>query len=180
MTRHLVLIGLPGSGKSTVGALVADLLEMPFADLDREIERESGMSIPELFATLGEPTFRALEREAMDALLGGSATVIASGGGWAAQPGNLRGAAERAVTVYLEVAPVVVADRIAGAGNRPLLADPDPRERLEELLRARAPWYRQASCVVGAGWGSPADIASRVVSVALDGLHQPEAPDDVA
>lgn len=180
MTRHLILVGLPGAGKSTVGALVADLLEMPFADLDRLIESESGLSIPELFATLGEPTFRVLEREAMEGLLGGPATVIASGGGWAAQPGSLRGAGARAVTVYLEAAPQVVAERIGGAGHRPLLADADPRARLGELLRAREAWYQQATVTVDASWGGPADVAARVVAAASDALHAVEEPIDDA
>lgn len=178
MTRHLVLVGLPGSGKSTVGPLVADLLGRPFVDVDALIERQSGLSISEIFATLGEPTFRALEREAVEALLGGSPAVLSPGAGWAAQPGNLRATAGRAVTVYLEAAPAVVAGRIGSSGNRPLLDGPNPRQCLEELMRVRESWYRQAEVAVEAGWGGPADVAARVVAAAAELLEQAEDPDD--
>lgn len=81
MTRHLILIGLPGSGKTTVGRLAAERLGLPFADCDTLIQRETGMTIPAIFAERGEPYFRAVESRILAALCGGPAQVIATGGG---------------------------------------------------------------------------------------------------
>lgn len=167
--RHLVLVGLPGSGKSTVGAMVAELLDTHFTDVDRVIERATGLSVAELFSEEGEDAFRARERQAvLDALLL-PAHVIGPGGGWAAGPGNLASAGDRAFTVYLEVAPEVAAARLGDARTRPLLrAEASLRDRLRELLLQREPRYREAAARIDAAL-PPAAVAALVVGAARSG-----------
>jgi shikimate kinase len=105
MPRHLVLVGLSGSGKSTVGPLVAASLDTHFTDIDRVIERATGLPIADLFQEEGEAAFRARERQAvLDGLLL-PPHVIAPGGGWAAEPGALDETAGSVTTVYLRVSP---------------------------------------------------------------------------
>ena len=171
MKRHLVLVGLPGSGKSTVGPLVAAQLGISFADLDRDIERTEGMPVAEIFARRGEPAFRELEREAMDVRLAGVPAVLAPGGGWAAQPGNLEAAEPRALLVYLACSPITAAGRLVGDRARPLLQGGEPGAVLERLLVERQPFYRRAAVEVDAEAGSPELIAAGLVAaVARHGL----------
>lgn len=166
MKRHLVLVGLPGSGKSTVGRLVADRLGVAFVDLDEEVAMEAGASIASLFAARGEPAFRDLERQAMTNALRAAPSVIAPGGGWAAQSGNVAAVAGQALVVYLALSPATAASRLGGDTTRPLLAGGEPREMLERLLLAREPFYRLAEVEVDAEGGSPDSVAARVAAVA--------------
>jgi shikimate kinase len=166
MRRHLVLVGLPGSGKSTVGPLVAGALNTSFVDLDEAIERRAGRAVAELFAHYGEASFRVLERAEMAQLLVEAPCVIAAGGGWAAQPGNVEGAEGRAMLVYLAVPAEVAADRVAGLPRaRPLLAG-NLRERMAGLLAVRAECYERCEARVDAAGGPPEAVASDVVRLA--------------
>lgn len=165
MNRHLILIGLPGSGKSTVGPLVASELGCQFMDLDRRIEASSGSTVTEIFATQGERAFRELEREAMDAVLAATPAVVAPGGGWAAQPGNVAAVEGRAVLVYLAIPPEVAARRLLGDASRPLLAGTaHPAETLARMLEAREAFYRLADLEVDAAAGPPELVAAGVVA----------------
>src|SRR3989442_73338 len=101
MKRHVVLIGLPGSGKTTVGRLVSEQLHCGFVDIDAMIARKEGRPISMIFAEKGEATFRALERQEMESQLNNPPAVIAPGGGWAAQEGAIEGAGDRAFAIYL-------------------------------------------------------------------------------
>src|SRR6185436_18410804 len=139
--------GLPGSGKSSVGRVVAQLLATDFTDLDDWVEAEAGCSIPAIFERMGEAAFRQLERAAMARALAQPPRVIAAGAGWIAQPGNLAAAA-RACVVYLRVTPERAAGRLEGDRSRPLLAGGDPAVRLQQLFEAREAWYRMAERVV--------------------------------
>ena len=146
---HLILVGLPGVGKSTVGAGVADLLGIPFLDFDVEIERRAGMSVAEIFRVHGEPRFRALERSLTEELASGPPMVLAPGGGWMSQPDLAALLRPPGRIIYLAASPERVAGRLGSAsGTRPLLAGGDPVARLVALLAARESAYRRADVVV--------------------------------
>ena len=148
--RHVVLVGLPGSGKSTVGRVAAGILGAEFTDLDAWLIEKIGMPIADLFALRGEPEFRRLESQGMDSALAAAPQVIAPGGGWIAQPGNLE-QADGALVVYLAVEPAVAARRLEGDTSRPLLAVGELLEQIRILLREREPSYRRAEVEVDAG-----------------------------
>ncbi len=166
MRQHLVLVGLSGAGKTTVGLLVARALGMPFHDLDQRIEASAGCRVAELFAREGEAVFRQREQREMLAVLAGVPAVVAAGGGWAAQPGNLAAAGESVRAVYLRVSAETAARRLAGSTDRPLLASGNLQERLSALLHAREPWYAKAECVVDAEV-APEEVAAQVVQMAM-------------
>ena len=160
MKRHLILVGISGSGKTTVGRLAAQQLRAPFSDIDELIVTGSGQPVAELFAREGEAQFRRLERAAMERALSAPPHLIASGAGWIAEPGNLEAAGD-AVLVYLEISPVTAAARLAGDTTRPLLAGGDPVARLTDMQRTRERWYRKAAVTIAAA-GSPEVVAARV------------------
>jgi shikimate kinase len=162
--RHLILVGLPGAGKSTVASLVAERLGTHATDIDPVLERAAGMSVADVFASMGEPAFREREREAVVQALYLPPHVIAPGGGWAAEPGNLETVAGRALVIHLAVSPERAAARLDGASDRPLLAG-DPLARLTELSRVRGPAYGRSDASVDAN-DEPPVVAERVVAVA--------------
>lgn len=168
MSRHIVLIGLPGSGKSTIGRLVADTLQAPFVDIDAIIIRKEGRPIEMLFAERGEAAFRQLEAQEMDQALLGSPAVIAPGGGWAAQPGALSTAGDRALIIYLKTRPSTATTRAVPQGNRPTLMGEDPELRMRELLREREPFYMQSDAQVDTDGRRPADVAAEVIRLARE------------
>lgn len=167
MTRHLVLVGLPGSGKSTVGSLVARTLGAAFTDVDLLVAAAAARPIPDLFASLGEAEFRRLERAAVLGALAAPPHVIAPGAGWIAEPGNLESAGPSACIVYLRVAPETADRRLAPDDSRPLLRGGDRLAKLRELLERREPWYRRAGREVDAA-GDPEAVAGAVVAVARE------------
>jgi shikimate kinase len=175
MDRHLILVGMSGSGKSTVGKRVAELLDAAFTDIDQVVADRAGTSIAELFRTEGEARFRDLERAAMEDALAAPPQVISTGGGWIAQPGNLETARRQtrlagpaqALVICLSVRSELAAARLTGDTSRPLLAGPDPGERIAELLAEREVWYRQADAEVDAS-GSVDEVAESVAQLARE------------
>jgi shikimate kinase len=165
VTRHIILIGLSGAGKSAAGREMAALLGCPFRDLDDDIVASAGLAVADIFRTHGEPAFRRLERDAMEHAVGTAPHVVAAGGGWAAQPGNLEGVLDVALIVYLRCAPETAAARLGEARDRPLLV-PDPATALRAQLRARQASYERAHAVVDTDERSPRDVAEAVVALA--------------
>lgn len=164
--RPIVLVGLPGCGKSAAGRLAAELLGAPFTDLDDVISRTTSRSVTRIFAEEGEARFRELERAAMAGALTGPAGVIAPGGGWAAQPGNLELVAGGPLLIYLRVTPASAAERIGDPSTRPLLAGSAPVARLTALLEAREPYYRRAGHSIDTDGRPVEDVARAVVRLA--------------
>jgi shikimate kinase / 3-dehydroquinate synthase len=151
----VVLVGLPGSGKSAVGRRLAHRHGATFIDLDDTIEKAAGESIPEIFASRGEAAFRALEREAVAALGPADAgpgvrTVVAAGGGTVVDPRNRWALYRRRVPIWLDVRPEVLAQRLRRSPNvRPLIQGRDPMGAIRELARDRDPFYSAANRLNG-------------------------------
>ena len=141
------LIGLPGAGKSTIGNAVANELDIPFIDLDHEIEKTAGKSIPRIFSEAGEPSFRQLEADATTRLSPQPA-IVAPGAGWISNEAIRVLVPRPGPTIYLRVAPRAAAIRMGAAvASRPLL-DGNPVEQLERLLEQRRELYESADAVV--------------------------------
>ena len=146
---HLILIGLPGAGKSTHGRRVARQAGRPFIDLDRRIVQLAGRSIPQVFQEDGEAGFRAYERQATEALLLEPPSIVAPGGGWMMDPGNVALVKPAAIIIWLQVSPRLAVRRMgARIRLRPLLRHVDPVAVLEKLLESRAPRYAAADVVI--------------------------------
>lgn len=161
--RRVVLVGMMGAGKSTVGALVADRLEWRHLDIDREIERRVECSVAELFRREGEATFRAWESIVTNEVSSARDVVISSGGGWAAQSGLWERLAAGTVFVWLRVsAQVALARARAAPGERPLLAVADPQAELARLIEAREPAYRRAHLILDTDGATANELASAV------------------
>ena len=166
MKRHVVLIGLPGSGKTTVGRLVAGKLSAGFVDIDSVIVRREGKPITMIFAERGEQAFRELERHEMDGALGLEPAIIAPGGGWAAQPGAVAGAKPRAFVVYLRTRAETAAQRATTEGTRPMLLGEDPVALMRQLLKEREHAYLEADAKVDTDKLSAAQVMVEVVKLA--------------
>ena len=146
---HLVLVGLPGSGKSTVGQLLAERLERSFLDFDREISRREGMTVAEIFGKRGEPYFRKLEHDLTVELQELGNMVLSPGGGWIVSPETVALLRPPARLVYLRVRPATALKRMAlKRASRPLLQRPDPLGELDRLLADRRQAYESADVVV--------------------------------
>ena len=144
MPRHLVLVGLPGSGKSTVGKLVAEGLNTFVIDIDALLVREMGMPILQIFGMVGEPRFREMERDAVKTALARDPCVIVPGGGWAAQPGQLEAVKPASLVIYLRCQAATAAKRREKGEAHPLLTGTDPLQKMRSLLQEREPFYLQA------------------------------------
>ena len=163
--ERVVLVGFMGSGKSTVGRLLASRLGWSFVDLDEAVEKREGVSVEELFRTRGETAFRALEREAGEAALAEPATVLAPGGGWSLAPGRLETLPSGTLTVWLRVQPETAVRRATGHGRvRPLLSGQDPVGRARELVAQRESVYRRAALHLDTERSSPSALVDAIVA----------------
>lgn len=158
------LVGLPGSGKSTVGRQLARRLTLPFLDSDALIEQRLGCSIREYFEREGEERFRDLESQVIDELTAGAAGVISTGGGSVLRPLNRQHLHQRTRVVYLRSSPEEVFRRLRHDRNRPLLQVADPLQRLRDLFQARDPLYQEsAHFVIETGRPSVATLVNMIV-----------------
>jgi shikimate kinase len=161
--KPIVLVGLMGAGKSSIGKRLAKYLGIPFADSDEEIERAAGCTISDLFAEHGEESFREGERRVVARLVSGSPMVLATGGGAFvnAQTRELLNA--KAVTVWIDAPIEVLAERVGRNDNRPLLRDGNPVEILARLAEQRRPAYSQAHIRVVSGRGSHGEVVEAII-----------------
>ena len=165
-TRQLVnlaLIGFMGTGKSSVGRLVADQLHFAYLDTDELIQSRTGRSIADIFEKDGEPAFRKLEQQLVSELAARKRTVIATGGGLPTNPINLASLKTHALVVCLWASPEKIWERVRNQTHRPLLCDPDPRLKIRELLAVREPFYRQADVLINTDLRSAREAAQQVV-----------------
>lgn len=147
-SRVVVFVGLMGAGKTSIGRRVAQVLQLPFADSDHEIEAVSRMSIPELFDRYGEPEFRALEQRVIERLLREGPAVVSTGGGAFMNASTRDAIAEHGISIWLKADLDVLMDRVSKNQNRPLLRNPDPRAVMEQLMVERHPVYALADLTV--------------------------------
>ena len=165
LTRPVVLVGMMGAGKSTVGRRLARRLGIPFVDADREIERAAGMPIPDIFETLGEDAFRDGEKRVILRLLSeGGAKVIALGGGALTTPEVRAAVRERAIAVWLDAPLEILVERTSRRRSRPLLERGDKREILERLLAERRPFYAEAPIRIESDDGPHNRVVERIVA----------------
>src|SRR5947209_16371161 len=162
LDRPLVLVGLMGVGKSTVGRRLARRLGLPFVDSDSEIEDAAGYSPAEMFERYGEQSFRDGERRLVARLIEGQVRVIATGGGAYVDPDTRRLLNERAITVWLNAPVDVLADRTARRSTRPLLNTGDPRATLARLSAERQPFYAEAHIHVVSSNGAHAEVVDTI------------------
>jgi len=166
MRRHVGLVGLPGSGKSIVGRLVAEALDAQLIDIDMLLVREMGMPVAQIFGMVGETKFRQMERDAVRTARAREPCIIVPGGGWAAQPGEITAARADTLLIYLKCTPKAAATRTERGEVRPLLAGVDPEQRMRSLLEAREPYYQLADYVVETGSRAAEAVAGDVVLLA--------------
>lgn len=166
--RHVVLVGLPGVGKSTVGRLVSEGLPAPLIDIDQLLVREVGRPVDQIIGMMGEPYFRQIERKAVLAALDGDPAIIVPGGGWAVQPGAMETAVRCGLVIYLKATAGTAIRRLEHGGGevRPLVTGPDPVARMGELLKEREPFYRTAEYEVMTGTKDAEEVAKEVILLA--------------
>jgi shikimate kinase len=154
------LVGMPGSGKSTVGAELAGRFGVPFIDLDVEIERTEGRSVTEIFAAEGEPAFRAREARALVVASTNDPAVIACGGGVVLEPANRITLRSTGTCVFLDVPLEVLETRVQPDAERPLIRS---HGDLPRLLEERGSLYREFAAHVVDGSGDPSNVADAIV-----------------
>lgn len=162
LERPIFLVGFMGSGKTTVGKLLASQLQVPFVDLDEEIERQHGMTIFEMFKTYGEKYFREIEHEAIRgyAQREAPAAVIALGGGAFAQPNNIDLIQKTGISIWLDVPLEELEKRVLGSPQRPLAQQP---EKFRQLYEQRRPFYAQAHLHIEAQGKTPGQIVEEIL-----------------
>lgn len=160
---HLWLTGMMGTGKSSVGRLLAERRGLPFYDLDEMIESAAGMAIAELFATRGEDAFRQMEAAVVVAVASADAGVVATGGGAVLSKENAEAMRASGTIVLLRASPEELDRRLAGSEGRPLLPDPNRVARIARLLEAREAAYGRAADVsLDTDGVDPSDLATRI------------------
>ena len=169
--RSVVLVGLMGAGKTTVGRRLAQKLGLNFVDADAEIERAAGETIPEIFERHGEAAFREGERRVIARLLEGSPQVLATGGGAFMDETTRQNIAARGTSVWLKADLDVLMRRVSRRSNRPLLKQGDPRTTMERLMAARYPVYAGADITVESVEG-PHEIVVDDVIARLDAYRK--------
>lgn len=163
--RSVVLVGLMGAGKSSVGKRLAARLGLPFFDADTEIEKAAGASIPDIFSEHGEAAFRDGERRVIARLLDQSPIVLATGGGAFMNAETRLRIKQRALSVWLKADLDLLVRRCSRRGNRPLLRSGDPRKVLDDLMRQRYPVYAEADYTVQTTDGPHEEVVERILNV---------------
>lgn len=170
--RPVVLVGMMGAGKTTVGRRLAARLKRPFLDSDEEIEKAAQMSIPEIFEQRGEPEFRAGETRVIARVLKTQNVVLATGGGAFVHPETRALVKEQAISVWLKAEIDILFERVSRRSNRPLLKTANPRATLEKLIDERYPIYAEADVTVLSRDVPQDAVAADVVDAVLAYLKQ--------
>ena len=159
---NLALIGFMGTGKTSVGRLVADNLGFEFLDTDELIQSHTGRTIADIFAKDGEPAFRALDKQVIQEISTRAKTVIATGGGLPTNAENLAVLKSFALVVCLWASPEKIWERVRHQSHRPLLHDANPQKKIRELLAVREPFYKQADVLINTDLRSVREAAQQI------------------
>jgi shikimate kinase len=162
--KTLVLVGMMGAGKTSVGRRLAGVLGVPFRDADAEIEAAAGCTINEIFERFGEPEFRAGERKVILRLLQEPPHVLATGGGAFMDPETRARIKEDAISVWLKADIELLLERVGRKDNRPLLRNTDSRAALTHLLKEREPVYAEADITVQSEGGPHEMVVKRILN----------------
>jgi shikimate kinase len=166
-TRSVVLVGMMGAGKSTIGRRLSARLRLPFLDADGEIEAAAGMSIPDIFETHGEPHFRDGEARVIARLLDGGPAVLATGGGAFMREDTRGRIRARAVSIWLKADADIIMKRVKRRADRPLLQTADPAATVGRLIEEREPVYQGADLTI---WSR--DVPhDKIVEECIDALY---------
>ncbi|HMP90014.1 MAG TPA: shikimate kinase [Kiritimatiellia bacterium] len=161
--RNIILVGFMGTGKSSAGRLIAERLGLEFIDMDDEITRREGCSIPDIFRDRGEPAFRAIERDLVVELSNRTGLVISTGGGIVLNPDNILDFSRKGLVVCLQASPETVLRRVEKDQNRPLLQGGDRMAKINELLAKRKTLYDAIPAQIDTEGHTPADTADAVI-----------------
>ena len=160
--KSIVLIGLMGSGKTTIGRKLSYKLNLPFLDSDEEVVKVSGCSIPDIFRVYGEEAFRDTEKKIMLRCLNEKPTIIATGGGAFLNKEIRKKISERGISVWLRASLETLEKRTANKTGRPLLNDNEPRRKLSEFIALRYPIYAEADIIIDTGKESTTETVNSV------------------
>ncbi len=161
----IFLCGFMGTGKTSVGKVLAKKLNLEFIDMDKIIEEREKMSIPEIFKIKGEPYFRNLEKELVKELVKKENVVVACGGGVVCNQENLEILQNNTTLILLEADPSEIYNRTKSFTHRPLLNVPDPQKRIKELLEKRAPFYQKVKIKVDTTHKSIQEVAEEIIKI---------------
>lgn len=161
--RALVFVGLMGAGKSVIGKRVATMLHLPFYDSDREIEKASKMTIPELFKIYGESEFRALEQRVILNLIKKSPLVLATGGGAYINQDIRKAIHQNGISIWLKADLDILMQRVSKRKTRPLLQTENPKETMQKLMEQRYPIYAKANLTINTHKESRLTVAKNVI-----------------
>ncbi|MBF0553832.1 MAG: shikimate kinase [Nitrospirae bacterium] len=164
--KNIVLTGFMGTGKTTIGRVLAKLLGRNLIDIDSEIEKAQGMKITEIFATMGEARFRDIETETVNKISTLSNVVISTGGGIVLRQENIELLRKKGIVANLTAAPEIIFARVSGGNDRPLLNVADPLAKIRELLDFRRPFYLNADIVIDTGDKTPILAAEEIIQSA--------------
>lgn len=162
--KPIVLVGLMGAGKSTVGRRLATVLDVPFIDSDQEIVEAAGCSISDIFELYGESIFRDLEQRILLRLIGSAPAVIATGGGAFMQPAIRDAIKEKAISVWLKADLEVLVERVSRRDNRPLLKQGDKTAILDKLMQERYPVYALADIAIDSNTGTHESVVDATMA----------------
>ncbi|MBP2645402.1 MAG: Shikimate kinase [Firmicutes bacterium] len=161
--KNIVLIGFMGTGKTSVGRLLAARLGRLFVDVDKQIEVMNGMEIKEMFSAYGEEYFRQKEAEAVRKISRRHRTVIATGGGVVLNPQNMRNLAKTGIIISLTASVSTILERTGRRNTRPLLNRPDREEVVTKLLEEREELYKKADFIIDTDGASPYQVSDRII-----------------
>lgn len=161
--KNIVLTGFMGTGKTTVGKIIAKKLGFSFVDVDELIEKTTGLKISEIFERFGEPRFRDIETEIIKSTSKNYAQVIATGGGAVLRDENLKALKSKGVIFCLTASEDVIFERVKNNNERPLLKTENPKERIKELLAQRMPRYMMADFIIDTDGLTHEEVAEKII-----------------